>query len=119
MAEEVGEDYHDLFVEQGKLIGASWAEASADLGAEASSLGRAKDWCAWTRAGAEAILELPTAKDREQVDHVCRLARAHWRRGGPFVLKAPTGHRGPAWEALRASTLSISAAHLLYASRAW
>ncbi|CAE6919208.1 unnamed protein product [Symbiodinium sp. KB8] len=62
-------DKHEIFLvldEPGIIYGrggASWAEASADLGAEASSLGR--------------------AKDREQVDHVCRLARAHWRRGGP------------------------------------
>ncbi|CAE7806642.1 GIP, partial [Symbiodinium necroappetens] len=91
VAEEVGEIYHDLFAEQGKLVGASWADAPAELGTEASPLGRAKDWCAWTRAGAEAILELPTTSSREQVDHVASVV-----------------------EALRASTLRSSAAYLLY-----
>ena len=66
--------------------------------------------------GETLCLSMPA--EQAAADHVCRLARAHWRRGGVFVIdvKAQPRNHEP-WKQLRAQVLGSSASQRLLRKR--
>ncbi|CAE7879428.1 Kcnh5, partial [Symbiodinium microadriaticum] len=75
------------------------------------------DWERW-RSMPEAVLHMKLPKEPRQVDHVCRLARAQWKRGGAFVIEVPDQPvRRDAWKRLRSQVQGSSASQRLFRKR--
>ena len=76
-----------------------------------------EDWERW-RSMSEAVLHMKLPKEPHQVDHVCRLARAQWKRGGAFVIEVPDRPvRRDAWKRLRSQVQGSSASQRLFRKR--
>ena len=94
--------------------------SGGDSGPEAylgKAASEAEDWESWHRMRGETLcLGMPAGQ--AAADHVCRLARAHWRRSGVFVIdvKAQPRNHEP-WKQLRAQVLGSSASQRLLRKR--
>ena len=74
-------------------------------------------WEQW-RSMSGAVLHMKLPKEPHQVDHVCRLARAQWKRGGAFVIEVPDQPvRRDAWKRLRSQVQGSSASQRLFRKR--
>ena len=72
------------------------------------------EWKLWQDAP-KAVIVAQADRDDRRVDHVCRLARAQWNRGGIFFIKfLEKFARTSAWEKLRSQCLQSSAAQRLW-----